>query len=91
MKKVKKATKAELKSIHDVNEKVNQEIFNLGLLEDKKVDHLQKLQSHRIELGKVQKVLEEKYGKVVIDLTNGEITDQQSETDQYNQKNKYRI
>tara|TARA_R110000822_G_scaffold139159_2_gene276712 strand:+ start:118 stop:363 length:246 start_codon:yes stop_codon:yes gene_type:complete len=81
MKKVKKATKAELKSIHDVNEKVNQEIFNLGLLEDKKVDHLQKLQSHRIELGKVQKVLEEKYGKVVIDLTNGEITDQQSETD----------
>lgn len=73
MAKAKKVTKKELESIVEVNSKINVEINNLGLLEMRKTDHIQLLQQSRSELAELQKELEEKYGKVSIDLKDGKI------------------
>ncbi|ASF00675.1 hypothetical protein [uncultured virus] len=75
MAKVKKITKEELASINTVNEKINGEIFNLGMLEAKKIEHNVSLQTARQELGVLQNTLEEKYGKVTIDLKDGKISE----------------
>ena len=75
MSKVKKITKEELASINTVNEKINGEIFNLGMLEAKKIEHNVSLQTARQELGVLQNTLEEKYGKVTIDLKDGKISE----------------
>ena len=74
MAKTKKATKAELASINDVNDKINQEIFNLGLLEDNKIQHIRNIQDLKSKFQKIQGTLEEKYGKVTIDMKSGEIS-----------------
>ena len=73
MAKAKKITEKELESIIEVNKKINTEINNLGLLEMRKTDHIQLLQQSRSELAELQKVLEEKYGRVSIDLKDGKI------------------
>ena len=73
MAKAKKITEKELESIIEVNNKINTEINNLGLLEMRKTDHIQLLQQSRSELAELQKELEEKYGKVSIDLKDGKI------------------
>ena len=57
------------------NEKINGEIFNLGMLEAKKIEHNVSLQTARQELGVLQNTLEEKYGKVTIDLKDGKISE----------------
>ncbi len=75
MSKVKKITKEELTSINTVNEKINGEIFNLGMLEAKKIEHIGVLQTARQELSVLQNTLEEKYGKVTIDLKDGKISE----------------
>lgn len=69
-----KITKKELASVKEVNDKINKEVFNLGLLESNRLDLLQKLQNARNELNVLQVDLEKKYGKVVIDLEDGAIT-----------------
>lgn len=74
MAKAKKVTKEELNSITTINDKLNSEIFNLGALEAKKVEHIQALQAARLELGTLQGTLEEKYGKVTIDIKDGKIS-----------------
>lgn len=76
MAKAKKITKEELTSITTVNDKINNEVFSLGALEAKKIEHIQTLQAARVELGSLQTTLEEKYGKVTIDLKDGKISEQ---------------
>ena len=75
MAKAKKITKEELTSIKNVNEKINSEMFNLGMLEAQKLEHIGGLQAAKQELGTLQSTLEEKYGKVTIDLKDGKISE----------------
>ncbi len=75
MAKVKKVTKEELTSIRDVNEKINGEMFSLGMLEAQKIEHIGVLQAAKQQLGALQSTLEEKYGKVTIDLKDGKISE----------------
>jgi hypothetical protein len=75
MAKQKKVTKEELTSIKTINDKVNGETFNLGVLEVQKVEHIGALQAARQELSILQNDLEEKYGKVTIDLKDGKISE----------------
>ena len=82
MAKVKKATKEEIKSVQDANDKLNQEIYNLGMLEHNKTKHLESIKLLQSEFTKIQNDLEDKYGKVTIDLNTGEISDiKKDETD----------
>lgn len=71
----KKITKKELTSVKEVNDRINNEVYNLGLLETNKLELLQKLQNAKNELNVLQVDLEKKYGKVVIDLQDGAITE----------------
>ena len=48
--------------------------YLIGALEAKKVEHIQALQAARLELGTLQGTLEEKYGKVTIDIKDGKIS-----------------
>ena len=79
MAKAKKITKEELTSIKNVNEKINGEIFNLGVLESQKIEYIGALQAAKQELGVLQNTLEEKYGKVVIDLKDGKISENKTD------------
>ena len=67
MAKAKKITKEELKSIKDLQNKLNQIIQNIGLLESQKHGLL-----HEIEEFKTK--LESKYGPVNISLEDGAYT-----------------
>ena len=72
---VKKITDEELKSVQDKVNAINQAQMQIGGLEVQKNVALETLKTLKMDLQVIQKELEEKYGKVSVNLTNGTITE----------------
>ena len=73
-KEVKKITEEELTQIVDVQKIMTDIIQQLGIMEAEKHTLLKNLEVQRETQEQVKKVLEEKYGVVNIDLTDGAYT-----------------
>jgi|21_taG_2_1085346.scaffolds.fasta_scaffold09922_3 Fe-S cluster assembly scaffold protein SufB len=73
-KEVKKITEEELTQIVDVQKIMTDIIQQLGIMEAEKHTLLKNLEVQRETQEQVKKVLEEKYGAVNIDLTDGAYT-----------------
>tara|TARA_R100000908_G_C3743218_1_gene139214 strand:+ start:462 stop:746 length:285 start_codon:yes stop_codon:yes gene_type:complete len=81
-KDVKKITDEELKSVQDKVNKINQAQMQVGGLEVQKNVALETLKGLQMDLQVIQKDLEEKYGKVSVNLTDGTISEiPEDETD----------
>ena len=79
---VKKITEEELKSVQEKVGKINQVQMQVGGLETQKHIALHQITNLQDELQVVQKTLEDKYGKVSVNLQTGEITEiPEDETD----------
>jgi hypothetical protein len=80
---VKKITDEELKSVQDKVNAINQAQMQVGGLEVQKASAIEQLKATQQELQVIQKELEEKYGKVSVNLTDGTITEipEDNETD----------
>ena len=72
-KDVKKITEKELKSIQDKVQVLNNLQMQVGGLEVQKVAAIDQLKAGQQDLQATQKELEEKYGKVSVNLTDGTI------------------
>ena len=83
---VKKITDEELKSVQEKVNAINQAQMQIGGLEVQKNIALDTLKGIQLELQKDQKDLEEKYGKVSVNLTDGTLTEipEEDETDTKN-------
>ncbi len=79
MAKAKKITKEELEAISAPVNATNQVYLNMGKLFVNLLKGYETLQGFDAQISEQQKVLEEKYGSVNIDLTTGEYTNQVSE------------
>jgi len=81
-KDVKKITDEELKSVQGKVNLINQAQMQVGGLEVQKNVALDTLKSLQMDLQVIQKDLEEKYGKVSVNLTDGTISEiPEDETD----------
>ena len=82
-KDVKKVTDEELKSVQEKLNSINQAQLQVGGLEVQKTLAIETLKSFQQELQVIQTTLEEKYGKVSVNLQNGTITaiPEENETD----------
>ncbi len=81
-KDVKKITEEELKSVQEKVNAMNQAQMQVGGLEVQKNVALDTLKSLQMDLQVIQKDLEEKYGKVSVNLTDGTISEiPEDETD----------
>jgi ABC-type transporter Mla maintaining outer membrane lipid asymmetry ATPase subunit MlaF len=81
-KDVKKITEEELKSVQEKVNAMNQAQMQVGGLEVQKNVALDTLKSLQMDLQVIQKNLEEKYGKVSVNLTDGTISEiPEDETD----------
>ncbi len=69
----KKIKKEELKSIQDKVNAINNAQMQVGGLEVQKSLAIEKLRAFQQELNVVQNTLEEKYGKVSVNITDGTI------------------
>jgi allophanate hydrolase subunit 1 len=69
----KKIKKEELKSIQDKVQAINNVQMQIGGLEVQKSIAIEKLKAFQQELNVVQKTLEDKYGKVSVNITDGTI------------------
>ena len=79
---VKKITDEELKSVQGKVNVINQAQMTVGGLEVQKDVAMQQLKAAQQELQVIQKDLEEKYGKVSVNLTDGTISEiPEDETD----------
>ena len=67
----KKIKKEELKSIQDKVQSINNVQMQIGGLEVQKSIAIEKLKAFQQELNIVQNTLEDKYGKVSVNLTDG--------------------
>ena len=74
-KEVKSIEKEELTLLQESVNKQNQIQLQIGGLEGQKAYLLDSLREVATALSETQKVLEEKYGAINIDLTTGEISD----------------
>ena len=74
MAKAKKITKEELKLIQEHQNKLNQVIQSIGLLESQKHGLLHEIAEHNKEIEEFKTKLESKYGPVNISLENGTYT-----------------
>ena len=74
MAKAKKITKEELKSIQELQNKLNEVIQNIGLLESQKHGLLHEIAEHNKEIEEFKTKLESKYGSVNISLEDGTYT-----------------
>ena len=74
MAKAKKITKAELEKVSTQNKQLEDTVIEIGILESKKHALLHKVAETNTVLEKQKKELEEKYGKISIDLKTGEYT-----------------
>ena len=83
---VNKITDEELKSVQEKVNKINQAQMTVGGLEVQKGIALQTIGALQVELQTIQKQLEEKYGQVSVNLTDGTITEIPEE-DEANTKN----
>ena len=72
---VNKITDEELKSVQEKVNKINQAQMTVGGLEVQKGIALQTIGALQVELQTIQKELEEKYGQVSVNLTDGTITE----------------
>ena len=79
-----KLTEEELKSIQDKVKIINRYQMQIGGLETQKFDAISKLKHFQNELNKVQLELENKYGKVSVNLQDGSIKPEQDEIDKKN-------
>ena len=70
---VKKITDEELKSVQDKVNLINQAQMTVGGLEVQKASAMEQLKAGQQELQVIQKELEDKYGKVSVNLTDGTI------------------
>ena len=77
MAKNKKLTKSELEAITAPVNATNQIYLQLGKMFVNLLKGYETLQGFESKVAEQQKVLEEKYGSVNIDLTTGEITEQE--------------
>ena len=68
-----KITDEELKLIQEKVNQINNLQMQVGGLEVQKATALSLLRQSQAELGKTQEMLEEKYGKVSVNLTDGTI------------------
>lgn len=75
MAKAKKLQKEELSKINSVVSRMNQLKINLADLDLQKMQLYKVFEQFSEELANEQKTLEEKYGDVTIDLSSGEIKD----------------
>ena len=73
--KINKITKEELETIQEFVNNLNQVQLQIGGLEAQKYDFLAQMGLIRQELQKTQNELQEKYGEVTINLTDGTISD----------------
>jgi hypothetical protein len=81
-KDVKKITEEELKSVQEKVNAMNQAQMQVGGLEVQKNVALETLKGLQMDLQVIQKDLEEKYGKVSVNLTDGTISEiPEDETD----------
>jgi len=82
-KDVKKITEEELKSVQEKVNLINQAQMQVGGLEVQKNVAMDQLKASQQELQVIQAELEEKYGKVSVNLTDGTITEipEEDETD----------
>jgi predicted nuclease with TOPRIM domain len=71
----KKLTEDELKSLQENVSKLNQVHIELGRLENQKHKILHEVNEVEKQFDELQKNLEYKYGKVSIDIDNGELTE----------------
>ena len=79
---VNKVTDEELKSVQEKVNNINQTQMQIGGLEAQKHIALHQITNLQDELQVVQKTLEDKYGKVSVNLQTGEITEiPEDETD----------
>ena len=72
---VKKITDEELKSVQSKVNLINQAQMQVGGLEVQKSIGLEQLKGFQQELQTIQKELEDKYGKVSVNLQDGTITE----------------
>ena len=80
---VNKITDEELKSVQEKVNKINQAQMQIGGLEVQKNLALEQVKVGQMDLQVIQKTLEEKYGKVSVNLQDGTITEipEENETD----------
>ena len=81
MAKAKKLTKDELKSVNEVVAKLNQAKMALAEVELQKLDVINAINKFKQDVLVQQKVLEDKYGSVSVDLSTGEITPENEQAD----------
>ena len=74
-KKVKSLTSEELTKVQNYVSAVNQTQMQIGGLEAQKHELIQQMAMLRAELQKVQEELQEKYGDVSINLSDGALTE----------------
>tara|TARA_Y100000004_G_scaffold151279_1_gene173918 strand:- start:409 stop:696 length:288 start_codon:yes stop_codon:yes gene_type:complete len=72
---VNKITDEELKSVQEKVNKINQAQMQVGGLEVQKNVALEQIKTLQMDLQVIQKELEEKYGKVSVNLTDGTISE----------------
>tara|TARA_R110000803_G_scaffold66252_4_gene127608 strand:- start:1451 stop:1747 length:297 start_codon:yes stop_codon:yes gene_type:complete len=80
-KEVKKLTEDELKELNDCIQKLNSIQMQIGGIESQKFELLNLISSANEELKEVQKSLETTYGAVNIDISTGEIVEQEKESE----------
>lgn len=81
MAKAKKLTKEELKSVKEVVAKLNQAKMALAEVELQKLDVVNAVNKFKQDVLVQQKVLEDKYGSVSVDLSTGKITPENEQAD----------
>ena len=72
---VKKITDVELKSVQEKVNNINQAQMQVGGLEVQKNVALEQIKTLQMDLQVIQKELEDKYGKVSVNLTDGTISE----------------
>mgnify|MGYP003117536453 FL=1 len=78
-KEVKSIKQEELKEIQELTAKQNEALRTLGVLESQKFQVHDSFKEVTAELDEIKKKLEEEYGQINIDLSNGEYTDIEKE------------
>ena len=86
---VNKITDEELKSVQEKVNKINQAQMQVGGLEVQKNVALEQVKTLQMDLQVIQKELEEKYGQVTVNLTDGTISEIPKENES-DKKDQYR-
>lgn len=82
--KVEKITDEELKQLQDQVNQINNAQLRLGGIESQKHTLVHAINAMQKDVQDIQKVLEEKYGKVSINITDGTIQEIPEEDEQAN-------